>query len=316
VIVVEILDRSGAPRERVRVPALPATIGRAYDNDVIVDDRYVSPRHARILLAENGDVVVEDAGSTNGLFVAASRERVERLTCDRETAFRVGHTLLRIRRPDDPVPPALVEREPAVRTDSWTVSIAAFLGAAGLVILNHVLNSFERIQATQIAFGLCIAGLLILAWASGWALASRIVVHQARLREHMTVATLSTIAMMIADKALELGTFSLGLDDWTEWVVYVPFLVIFTFNLYGHLGLCTQSGPRRRARTAAMVAAVFVGFVAFSAEIADDEFSVAPTPNASLKPPFFRLVGALSAEAFVLEARSLKEEVDGWAKEP
>lgn len=315
-IFVEILDRSGVPKERVRVAALPATLGRGYDNDVIVDDRYVSPRHARLLLTENGEIVVEDAGSTNGLFAATSPERVERLTCTPETSFRIGHTLLRIRRPADPVAPALIEQGGGFRTDSWAVSLVAFVAAAGLLVLFNVVNSYQRIEATQIAFGLCLAGLLIFAWAAGWALASRIVVHQARLREHVTVATLSTIAMMIADKTLEFASFGLGLDDWADWVSYLPFAAVLALNVYGHLGLCTLSTPRRRARSAAIVAAVVVGFIAFSAEIADDEFSVVPMPNASLKPPFFRLAGAISPEAFMTEARSMKEEVDAWAKEP
>ncbi len=39
---VEILDRRGNVRERVRVDSFPATVGRGYGNAVIVDDRLVS----------------------------------------------------------------------------------------------------------------------------------------------------------------------------------------------------------------------------------------------------------------------------------
>lgn len=315
-IFVEILDRSGAPKERVRLASLPAAIGRGYDNDVIVDDRYVSPRHARIVAGENGEIVIEDAGSANGLYAPDGRERVERLTLGAEATFRIGHTMLRVRRPEDAVAPALVEHERGFRIDSWIVSIAAFLTAAGLLVLFHVLNSYERIQATQIAFGLCLAGLLIFSWAAGWALASRIVLHHARLREHMTVATLATIALMFGDKLLEFAAFALGLDDWTAKASYVPTALVLAGNVYAHLGLCTLSPPPRRARSAAIVSIVVVGFVAFAGEIAEDEFSVVPTPNSSLKPPFFRLVGATSPEAFALETRALKDEVDARAKEP
>lgn len=42
-IHVEVLGRTGEVAHRVGLVRLPATIGRAYDNDVIIDDPYVSP---------------------------------------------------------------------------------------------------------------------------------------------------------------------------------------------------------------------------------------------------------------------------------
>jgi pSer/pThr/pTyr-binding forkhead associated (FHA) protein len=41
-------------------------LGRAEGCDIRVDDEYASPRHCRIVAAENGLVTVEDLGSTNG----------------------------------------------------------------------------------------------------------------------------------------------------------------------------------------------------------------------------------------------------------
>jgi pSer/pThr/pTyr-binding forkhead associated (FHA) protein len=43
-------------------------IGRTDDNDIQIDTKYISRHHARILIAGNS-TVVEDLGSTNGVFV-------------------------------------------------------------------------------------------------------------------------------------------------------------------------------------------------------------------------------------------------------
>ena len=52
-----------------RVPIGPATvIGRAAECDLAIEDKYLSSRHARFSLDE-GDLTVEDLGSTNGTFV-------------------------------------------------------------------------------------------------------------------------------------------------------------------------------------------------------------------------------------------------------
>jgi hypothetical protein len=69
VIVVEVLDRRGRVRERVRLDRLPAFVGRAYMNDVVLEDRFVSPRHCAIREAESGEMVLEDLESLNGVKV-------------------------------------------------------------------------------------------------------------------------------------------------------------------------------------------------------------------------------------------------------
>jgi len=50
------------------------TFGRAAGCEVTVDDRYVSPLHARVFRSSRG-LVIEDLGSTNGTYV--NRIRVE-----------------------------------------------------------------------------------------------------------------------------------------------------------------------------------------------------------------------------------------------
>ncbi len=44
-------------------------IGKADDNDYVVDDPHVSRHHARITRVEDGGLLLEDLGSTNGTFV-------------------------------------------------------------------------------------------------------------------------------------------------------------------------------------------------------------------------------------------------------
>ncbi|MDR2145319.1 MAG: FHA domain-containing protein [Tannerella sp.] len=45
------------------------TIGKATDNDIVIDDPYMSRHHAVLSTGENGELILEDAGSTNGTFV-------------------------------------------------------------------------------------------------------------------------------------------------------------------------------------------------------------------------------------------------------
>ena len=221
VIFVEVLDRSGRLKERIRLERLPATIGRSYQNDVILDDRFVSPEHARLVRDESGEIVVEDLGSTNGVYTAQPPEKVGRAVCGPQTLLRIGHSLLRIRRPEDAVEPAAVEGARVLRLESRWSSLAIFAIGAILAALFEMAETYERIEAKNVVLGLSVIFLLILAWAAGWALASRVIVHQARLREHATVATLAMIASSITSTLVDLVTFSLGIEGSGQVLGYV-----------------------------------------------------------------------------------------------
>jgi len=67
-------------------------IGRGRDADVGIDDVGISRRHARIVRTEGGRHVLEDLGSTNGVFVNGRKvERAELASGDR---VQVGPTLV------------------------------------------------------------------------------------------------------------------------------------------------------------------------------------------------------------------------------
>ena len=71
------------PLRKVHTQFFPKTIliGRAFSNDLCIDDPSVSKLHARIRIADDGLTLVEDADSRNGTFVngqPATSERVVR----------------------------------------------------------------------------------------------------------------------------------------------------------------------------------------------------------------------------------------------
>ena len=60
-------------------PGDTRTIGRADHADVVIDEPSLSRLHARVCMAADGAVTVEDLGSTNGVFVNGTRRRVARV---------------------------------------------------------------------------------------------------------------------------------------------------------------------------------------------------------------------------------------------
>ncbi len=69
-------------------------IGRGADCQLILDDDYVSTRHARVVAAEGG-IYVEDLGSTNGTYVNGSRITAP-TTISTSDTVRIGKTILKL----------------------------------------------------------------------------------------------------------------------------------------------------------------------------------------------------------------------------
>jgi len=80
----------------IELGASPITIGRLPENTVVLDDDYVSGRHAR-LYPHEGTWVVEDLGSTNGTYLDRSRLTAP-MVLPVGTPVRIGKTVLELRK--------------------------------------------------------------------------------------------------------------------------------------------------------------------------------------------------------------------------
>jgi hypothetical protein len=96
VMWIEVLSRHGEVAARERIDGPEARVGRAFDNDVVVDDPHVAPHHLRIFRGEDGELVAEDLGTLNGLYPEHGARRVERVGLAGAPGIRIGRTTLRV----------------------------------------------------------------------------------------------------------------------------------------------------------------------------------------------------------------------------
>ncbi len=310
---VEVLDRRGTVLSRTRLDSVPATIGRAYDNDVILDDRYVCPTHAVFVRDEDGRLVLEDADSVNGLYVPGREGRIARLPIESKTLIRVGHTRLRIVCPDAEVPAATLDQSTDSKVEEFArsrrfalVSLAVVVAFAGV---SMYLESFDENTVPQTVGIVIVVPLLLAMWAGAWSLASRIVVQRFEFVPHMAVVSAVLLVTLLYD---EIGDYFLFLfpADVLAAVLIVGGLVITATLLYGHLIFASTLNRRRRLTWAIGVSLALFALGGVIGLAVQEEFNAYTDDPGVLKPVGSGWIPARTADDYIASLSRLKAEVD------
>ena len=323
VVFVEVLDRRGRVAQRHAVEALPATVGRAYDNTIILDDLYASAIHVRLEADGNGGIVALDAGSENGLFEVGRPGRRARVAVTAGTRLRVGETVLRIALPGQAVPPALPEPLAGrllgrvLRSPAGAVGLAVAAGISQS--LSSWLRTYEQLEAARaVSDGIGVIALLAV-WAGGWALATRVLTQRTLFLAHLGLVSLVAVA---ADAVWTLGGYveyilpSLAEALIGDVVSVLATLVFIALLLAGHLALTSSLSPARRLAWAFGLSASLIGIVGFVSYAEDGDDEVGNAAFGGAIQPLGAAVMASDLDPFVLRLEDLRRAVDTVAARP
>jgi pSer/pThr/pTyr-binding forkhead associated (FHA) protein len=306
-IWIEILSRHRDIAARFRIPGPEARIGRGYDNDVILDDPYVAAQHLRVFRDETGQLVAEDLGSANGMFLDGGKSRLARVVIDGKQPIRIGQTFLRVRETSH-----AVERERVATPERPMVPILLAL-ALGLTIvmveeLDVWLSQTAEPRISLYLTPLLGVGVFVLVWVGGWALLCRILSGRSHFLRNLLIALAGVLAFSLYN---EFGRFA-GFA-WT-WPVaasyeYVALWSILAAVCFFHL---REVGQRRLVLKGVVVATLLVTAIAVQTLQRSEAFSDSGRQFTArrLLPPEFRLVPLRDENAFFGEIENLKAKLD------
>ena len=314
VIIAEVLERSGKVHERSRLTQFPATLGRAYDCALILNDDFVSPQHARIALNENGDLILSDLGSANGTHLLPQLQAVTTLALGPETLLRIGHTLLRLRRPDVALAPTRIDTLTGSRLARWFSSSATLLILSlvvlGVLGLNSYQSSAQVTKLGQLLLEVVEIAVIVPLWAGVWALLSRIFMHHAAFISHAIIASLGIIGFIVANTVVEYFAFGFSSQLAADILFHLLLGLLACAMLYGHLRFTTLFSPRRIGTIALMATVTMVGLSGFTAYVQSLEFNDTLPYPPELKPPQFQIAPDKSLQDFMRDAQKLTRQAD------
>ncbi len=310
---LEVLDRSGHALHRVRIERLPFRIGRALDNDLVLDDVHVSPHHAEV--RDERGLVLADLGSTNGCLVGPTRTAQVELFG--RTEFRLGHTQLRFRSIDETLAPTQIDPIANSRTQSlnrvrWAMPIVAL--ALALFASDVWLASNEEQTAAKILSGTLPSLLVLLLWSLSWALVNRVIAHRFNYLGHLSVVTVGALASTLSDDLLGVLGFAFSIDDALASAATLIGAAIVAGVIFGHLRLISRGSSKRLWVPSTAMGLAFLAVTQLP-DSAGDDFSTEPSLGLSLHTPSWALGKAQDADDFFSEANDLVDAVDEAAVE-
>lgn len=319
VIFLELVDEDGEVRNRIHVARLPFGIGRDLENDLILDDPFVCPRHLELRREEDGSIHVHDLKSVNGLVDDRDGVKGPTLVVRPDRVMRIGHTRFRIRRSSDPVAPTLRDESSGLwALDPFKGSLVRLfhvLAGVSVIAANRFLGVWTRVSVEKSILPELMEYFLgLLAYSAFWSLLGLIVVRRWRYSHHMAVFSC----------ALFLGGL---VDVLTNWVIFNlpattgvlqslnPPVFLICVAVFWHLGYASRLSRSRRALVALSIYVLAAGLTYAKARKSQHEFKPQPVIDEPLMPPVFLVAPRLSVDDLGPRMEKLRAEVDRQAME-
>ncbi|MDO8654323.1 MAG: FHA domain-containing protein [Undibacterium sp.] len=302
---IEILSRTGEVQQRHPLTSLPIYIGRAYDNDFILDDIHTAAHHAVVEINAQGRLSIRDLGSRNGLVHLGKRHA--QVTIDGHSVIRLGQTSLRIRSADFVVEPEAFDTN-NYAWEGWPPALAGVALICLLSLFGTWIADVEKFAPVRYLIALASILATSLIWCGIWAFANRLFGGHARFGRHLFIAASGLAVAELWGLVSSVLGFAFSWEALSRYGSHI-FIAIAAATLYFHLRTIKPRRSRRLLVTALMLSLLGSGLVLLinhqrTGRLADEFYMSA------LYSPALRLSKNHSVDDFMSAAEKLKADVD------
>lgn len=304
---IEHLHRDGSVLVRIPVPDHGQgtgnfRIGRALDNDLILDDPHCAPHHAKLEIDATGVARLRDLGTSNGIATARNkRAAVHEIKTD--DSYRIGQSIIRVRSSAWPLAPerALTQRI------AWPYALAGLALALAYGAWKLWLGDVQE-KSPPYLYGLSALAAGLCLWSAMYALFGRLVAGVDRFFSHLAIACTGYLAGTLILNLLETLAFSMSWL-WPVRITEPVVVIIAAMTVRYHLRL---ADPRHwpTLRIGLVVVATLAIVIPLAQQwVSHQRLTDVQTLHA-IEHPALRIASPVPLPEFSASTALLKERVD------
>jgi hypothetical protein len=319
-IIIEEITRNHKLLHRHKLNQNNITIGRNYQNDIILTDPHICPQHLSLHYAQ--DVwCINDNNSVNGTSLEnkeCKKQDGNQQVLNDGDVIVLGKSQLRILFKSHSVVDTIAFSPFESVIDLIRHPVAVFTSIALFILIaanNAYLNQLTEINISQLFVSAFSMSLLFALWPAGVALVSHLTNHDPRILAQLGISFTFFILMWLSDLLEEIIAFNsvsnsvLGLI-----ITLVPIGLAFSlFWLNSYIGFHVSS--KRRIVVALSITTLLFGSSYLLQYSKIPEFNRHPQYSATIMAPSYLIAPSNSVDSFIEQSNALFEQANEAAQQ-
>lgn len=212
---IELLHRDGTVVVRLLAPERGGLrIGRALDNDLVLDDPYCAAYHARLEILADGSAQLFDMNTRNGIFNSKNQdakelqsdgvtEKVHHVSSDEP--YRLGQSLIRVRSSEW----ELAAERIVSKREVWPLALLGFVVVLSRTAWSSWLTDTSE-KTPEYLYALAGVTAILCLWSAMYAMFGRLVSGEQRFTSHLVIASIGFVLLDAVAGMMNLMAFSMS----------------------------------------------------------------------------------------------------------
>lgn len=299
-VVIEKVSKKGKVLSRYKGLSFPIALGRALNNDVIVEDKYVSAQHAEIS-CEDGSYFVEDMQSLNGVKIL-NKKLLGKQRIGFNDIIQIGKTYFQITPVNVDVSPAQ-KINPAEQLMQFLAQPFTLIICAMLILMAYFYGEwstsfYEQAVSEHMLMPLFGFAFLLLIPTVFYVI-SRFVSNDASFLLLVGVVLFfAVIFEVFSGLFLPMMQYEIGSEGNVSYMKTAIYLLLSILLLALLFYISISFSMRKSILFACLIVLVIYGFVYFSDKKDEDEYPLVPTYESSLSAPMLQIKSGVDEQAY------------------
>lgn len=306
-LVLEIILPKIDYIQYVKLHSFPVKIGRGFDNDVIIQDEYVSVHHLEINYGED-QLFIKDLNSENGVYIN-KKQRIDGETAiSPNESVSLGKTKLRILSDDHQITKTKELNINKSFSNRYKIVGAAWcvlvLNCLLTIMINHSVT-FRDVEFMKLFNDIPndVAGFLI--WAGFFTFIGRLFKRESAFHKQLLYISIFSIILTLFPYIKEVINFNFSNPILKIFLDYVATLPIVCYFLIVVLRDATKISTKKLKFFIPIIVIVFACIIYFSDHIKTVGFRSSLSYERNLQPKFFKISKSKTLENFSLQSEAL-----------